>query len=667
MIYGTSGGEIFIYDGETEDFEAKTSALSGNAGHYGGIAIGNVDNDGPMEMAIGSLAYFWLFTTEGQTDKPDLAIEGVDITYTPENPNEDEDIIFNLTIKNYGGADTSKWRVKVYDGDPDADGTKITEFSCDATETGQREGCKTLSQGESASFEITWYGIQTTPGYHEIYGLAEDSNQPRQETRFSNNKDFTTIDIEEIPNDRPIIDASLESSVVWVDESVRVNAGDSYDNETTGGAEDNADGVADLEYRYYSSENGWTSWVDDYTWDFSFSNPGNKEIKVMARDERRKESTEKILSVEVKANTQPVAIISSNITDVPAGGFVTFDVTQSYDPDDRAELEYRFSFGDGVYSDWVSEGETVRLYRNAFFNGPNGGTLKTGSGEEVLRDRFGIIRFFKLYNGELLESKDSGVTGNGYNYSLPEGAEERTYMAQIMAREISETGDNEEILASTWSDSLEIRVYLAANIPPIADANAAIFIGSTATSPWSDVIKSGKTGDTVAFSADGSTDPDGDDTLLEYQWRLIGPSGADISLLGDKYSKTFERTLNEPGQYIAILTVIDSRGGEDTHNVDVSISDSGGTGRGDESEVEGYSTTVLIGGALMGVGGLIGGAIALRRMGGDSDFDEGFEDVTPGPIELQCPSCGGLISITTAQRPIQIGCPICASQFVLRE
>ncbi len=667
LIYGTSGGEIFIYDGETEDFEAKTSALSGNAGHYGGIAIGNVDNDGPMEMAIGSLAYFWLFTTEGQTDKPDLAIEGVDITYTPENPNEDEDIIFNLTIKNYGGADTSKWRVKVYDGDPDADGTKITEFSCDATETGQREGCKTLSQGESASFEITWYGIQTTPGYHEIYGQAEDSNQPRQETRFSNNKDFTTIEIEEIPNDRPIIDASLESSVVWVDESVRVNAGDSYDNETTGGAEDNADSVADLEYRYYSSENGWTSWIDDYTWDFSFSNPGNKEIKVMVRDERRKESTEKILSVEVKANTQPVAIISSNITDVPAGGFVTFDVTQSYDPDDRAELEYRFSFGDGVYSDWVSEGETVRLYRNAFFNGPNGGTLKTGSGEEVLRDRFGIIRFFKLYNGELLESKDSGVTGNGYNYSLPEGAEERTYMAQIMAREISETGDNEEILASTWSDSLEIRVYLAANIPPIADANAAIFIGSTATSPWSDVIKSGKTGDTVAFSADGSTDPDGDDTLLEYQWRLIGPSGADISLLGDKYSKTFERTLNEPGQYIAILTVIDSRGGEDTHNVDVSISDSGGTGRGDESEVEGYSTTVLIGGALMGVGGLIGGAIALRRMGGDSDFDEDFEDVTPGPIELQCPSCGGLISITTAQRPIQIGCPICASQFVLRE
>ena len=667
LIYGTSGGELFIYDGETEDFEAKTSALSGNSGHYGGIAIGNVDNDGPMEMAVGSLAYVWLFTTEGQTDKPDLAIEGVDIAYTPENPDEDEDIIFNMTITNYGGADTSKWRVKIYDGDPDADGTKITEFSCDADETGQRDGCKTLSNGESASFEITWYGIQTTPGYHEIYGLAEDTNQPRQETRFSNNKDFTTIEIEEIPNDRPVVSASLDSSVVWVDENVRVDAGDSYDNESTDGGQDRADSDADLDYRYYY-DGGWTSWVSDYTWDLSFSNPGDKEIKVMVRDERRKESTEKILSVEVKANTQPVAILSSNITDVPAGSFVTFDVTQSYDPDNRADLEYRFSFGDGVYSDWVSEGQTVRLYRNAFFNGPNGGEVQADSGEEVLRDRFGIIRFFKLYNGELLESKDSGVTSNGYNYSLPEGSEERTYMAQLMAREISATGDNEDILASTWSDSLQIKVYKPENIAPIAVAKAAVFIGDKSTSPWSDIVQSAKTGETIAYSGDGSTDPDGDDTMLTYEWRLISPSGTNINLLGDKFSKTFERTYNEPGTYTAILTVTDPRGGYDTHQVDVVVSDSGGGGRGDTGDDEGYSSTMLVGGSVIAVVGLIGGAMAVRRIltEGD-DFDGDFEDITPGPIELQCPSCGGLISITTPQRPIQIGCPICASQFVLRE
>ena len=661
LIYGTSGGELFIYDGETEDFEAKTSALSGKAGHYGGIAIGNVDNEGPMEMVVGSTGYMWLFTTEGQTNKPDLAIEGDDIFYSPEEPDEDEDILINMSIINYGGSDTAKWRVKIYDGDPDAGGKKITEFSCDATETDQRDGCKVLSSGESASFEITWYGIQTDPGYHEIYGLAEDTNSPRQETRFGNNKDFTTIDIEEIPNDRPIIIASTDKTVIWVDEAVRIDAGDSYDNETTDNQADRNDSDADLSYRYYFS-GGWTAWVSDYTWDVSFSSPGMEEMKVVARDERRKESEELIITVEVKANTQPVAVLTSNISEVVEGGFVTFDVDQSYDPDDRAELEYRFSFGDAVYSDWVAEGQTVRLYQNAFFNGPNGGELQTDSGEEVLRDNFGIMRVFKLVDGQLLEVKDSVVTTNGYNYTLPETSEERTYTAQLMARELSESG-NDDILASSWSDPVAIKVYRAVNILPIAVAKAGIFMNGVGV--FNDIVDFAKTGDVVTYSADESYDPDGDDTLLTYEWRLIDSRGGNINLLGDKYEKTFEKIYNEPGTYTAILTVTDERGGYSNWQVDVIVtkSDSTTTGNGDS----GYSTVTLFGAAFIAIAGLVGGAIALNRMRGGGDPDDMFEDVIPGPMELQCPSCGGLISIMTTQRPIQIGCPICASQFVLRE
>jgi len=659
LIYGTSGGELFIYDGETEDFEAKTSALSGKTGHYGGIAIGNTDGEGPMEMVVGSTGYMWLFTTEGQTNKPDLAIEGTEIFYSPEEPDEDEDILINMSIINYGGSDTAKWRVKIYDGDPDAGGKKITEFSCDATQTDQRDGCKALSSGESASFEITWYGIQTDPGYHEIYGLAEDTNSPRQETRFGNNKDFTTIEIEEIPNDRPVIMASTDKTVVWVDESIRIDAGDSYDNETTDNQADRNDSDADLGYRYYF-DGGWTSWVSDYTWDVSFSSPGMEEIKVMARDERRKESEELIITVEVKANTQPVAVLTSNISEVVEGGFVTFDVDQSYDPDDRAELEYRFSFGDAVYSDWVAEGQTVRLYQNAFFNGPNGGELQTDSGEEVLRDNFGIMRVFKLVDGQLLEVKDSVVTTNGYNYSLPETSEERTYTAQLMARELSESG-SDDIQASSWSDPVAIKVYRAENILPIAVAKAGIFMNGVGV--FNDIVDFAKTGDVVTYSADESYDPDGDDTLLTYEWRLIDSRGGNINLLGDKYEKTFEKTYNEPGTYTAILTVTDERGGYSNWQVDVIVtkSDSTTTGNGDS----GYSTVTLFGAAFIAIAGLVGGAIALNRMrGGDDDM---FEDVIPSPMELQCPSCGGLISITTTQRPIQVGCPICASQFVLRE
>lgn len=661
LIYGTSGGELFIYDGETEDFEAKTSALSGKTGHYGGIAIGNVDGEGPMEMVVGSTGYMWLFTTEGQTNKPDLAIEGTEIFYSPEEPDEDEDILINMSIINYGGSDTAKWRVKIYDGDPDAGGKKITEFSCDADQTDQRDGCKALSSGESASFEITWYGIQTDPGYHEIYGLAEDTNSPRQETRFGNNKDFTTIEIEEIPNDRPVIMASTDKTVVWVDESIRIDAGDSYDNETTDNQADRNDSDADLGYRYYF-DGGWTSWVSDYTWDVSFSSPGMEEIKVMARDERRKESEELIITIEVKANTQPVAVLTSNLSEVVEGGFVTFDVDQSYDPDNRAELDYRFSFGDAVYSDWVAEGETVRLYRNAFFNGPDGGELQTDSGEEVLRDNFGIMRVFKLVDGQLLEVKDSVVTTNGYNYSLPETSEERTYTAQVMAREISESG-NDDILASSWSDPVAITVFRAENILPVARAQAGLLVGTIII--FNDIVDYAKTGDTVTYTAANSYDPDGDDALMTYEWRLIDSRGGQINLLGDKYAKTFERTYNEPGTYTAILTVTDERAGYSTWQVDVIVTkaDTTPTGEGDE----GYDTITLFGAAFVAIAGLVGGALALNRMRGGDDLDDMFEDVMPGPIELQCPSCGGLISITTAQRPIQVGCPICASQFVLRE
>ena len=660
LIYGTSGGEVFLYDGETEDFESKTSALSGKAGHYGGIAVGNLDDEGPKEMLIGSEVYLWLFTTEGQTDKPDLAIEGIDITYSPENPDEDEDIVIDVIIHNYGGVDAIDWRVKLYDGDPDAGGKKITEYSSDEDDV-------ITASGGNISIQRTWYGVSTTPGYHELYAVAEDTSQPRQETRFSNNKDFTTIEIEEIPNDRPVIVATVDTDLLWIDEPVRVNAGQSYDTETTDGEPDNSDGDADLTYRYYT-ENGWTSWVADYTWDMSFSSPGEKEILVAARDERSKESEEYSITVEVKANTQPTAVLLTNLStpaELPDGGFVTFDVSQSFDPDEKSDLEYRFSFGDGVYSDWVADGQTVRLYRNAFFTGTNGGELQLDSGEEVLRNNFGIIRVFRLIDSQLYEIIDSQNTGRGYNYSLPENKEEKIFYAQLMAREISDTGDD-DILASTWSDPVQIKVFMPENILPIAMAQAGIFIEGQGI--FSDRVDYAKTGDQVTYTATESTDPDGDDSALTYSWRILDSRGSEINLLGDKTMKSFKRTYNEPGTYTAILTVTDVRGGVSTWQAVVIVT--AGAGYGDSVEESGIPTNTLIGGAALGVLVLFGGARALSSMrGGGDEFDDMFEEetVAPGPLELQCPSCGGLISITTTQRPIQVGCPMCQSQFVIRE
>ena len=76
------------------------------------------------------------------------------------------------------------------------------------------------------------------------------------------------------------------------------------------------------------------------------------------------------------------------------------------------------------------------------------------------------------------------------------------------------------------------------------------------------------------------------------------------------------------------------------------------------------SYNLIFGGitAVLGIGGAIAGLRYFRSE--DEDLFD-FDDF--GPTNLSCPSCGGLITINTNQRPIQVGCPMCQSQFIIRE
>ena len=264
----------------------------------------------------------------------------------------------------------------------------------------------------------------------------------------------------------------------------------------------------------------------------------------------------------------------------------------------------------------------------------------------------------------LLEMIDSSVTSNGYNYTLPSGTEEKTYGTQILVREFSE--DTGDLLVSALSSPVSIRVYKPENINPVATAKAGIFYGSVSGS-FTDQLTGARTGDEITYSAAESYDPDGDDGDLTYEWRIVDSRGLSLNLLGDKNAQTFKRTYNEPGTYTAILTVTDKRGGSATWQVDAVVTKS--DGYGNDVEEEGYSQMKLLGAAAIGIIGLVGGAMGLNRMrsGNEDEFEEMFEDIAPGSLELNCPNCNGLISITTTQRPIQVGCPMCQSQFVIRE
>jgi len=662
IIYGTAAGQIFLFEAN-EINEASTSGLSTKCGHYGGIAIGNSNKQGPKEILIGSTSYMWLFTTSDQANKPDLAITGSEISYSPENPNEDDDITISVTVHNYGGVALSEWSVLITDGDPNVGGWKfISNFFSDKDNESHA-----IEPGENYTFQRTWYGMNTEPGYHEIYATVADESQPMQETRYGNNKGFMVIEnIIEIANDYPVAHAIADNNLVWKDEAIRINAGTSYDNETTDGDADMIDENADLTYSFNTDGGSKTQTLEPWICDVTFDEPGNKTITVTVSDERGKESTPFSIDITVKANTAPEAILSSNISGtielLTDFGFITFDVSQSNDPDGRAELEYRFAFGNGINSDWVKSGGTVWLYKNALFTGSNGGDYNEGSGESVV-DEYGTKRVFRLVNGQLLEIVEGKLTERGYNYSLPAGVDDAHYDASIYAREI---GNSEDDIKYAISEKLKIHVYRPENELPIARAQAGILIESVVV--FNDLVDKAVTGDEVTYTAAESTDPDGDDAKLTFEWVIKDSQNKEVALLDDKYAKTFTRTWNEPGTYIATVTVTDERGGSSTWQVEVRVSKSADYQLSEAEDDEGFSTGTLVGGAIASVLGLVGGAMALRRMGGGGEgVDDMLEDMAPGPVELQCPSCGGLISITTTQRPIQIGCPICASQFVIRE
>ena len=191
------------------------------------------------------------------------------------------------------------------------------------------------------------------------------------------------------------------------------------------------------------------------------------------------------------------------------------------------------------------------------------------------------------------------------------------------------------------------------NIGPVANGLISVN-GIQATNS---MIANANTGDIVSFSGTNSYDSDG--TITKYDWTVVRSSdNYEISMM----QENFEYTFNEGGTYSVTLTVTDDKGDSNAWQGNVIVNEKTTvTGSGDNED---DSNTLLIGGTVAIIG-LLGAVLGLRYFRGEEeDFFE-FEDA--GPVNLGCPSCGGMIVITTEQRPIQVACPMCQSQFVIRE
>ena len=135
--------------------------------------------------------------------------------------------------------------------------------------------------------------------------------------------------------------------------------------------------------------------------------------------------------------------------------------------------------------------------------------------------------------------------------------------------------------------------------------------------------------------------------------------------IANSIQENLDYIFEKEGNYEVALTVIDNDGGSSksgTWFIFVTAkTNTGGGGSDDEG-----GNTLLIGGSIAGILAL-GAVVGLKYFRNEDEEEDFFDFDDVGPTTLTCPSCSGQITITTDQRPIQVGCPMCQSQFIIRE
>ena len=165
-------------------------------------------------------------------------------------------------------------------------------------------------------------------------------------------------------------------------------------------------------------------------------------------------------------------------------------------------------------------------------------------------------------------------------------------------------------------------------------------------------------GDIASFSSLSSYDNDGD--IVSFTWTLNNGINSEID-----NQENLNYKFDIEGNYELSLTVVDNNGGSSTSEIwFIFVTAKTNTGGGGSDDEE--SNTLLIGGSIAGILAL-GAVVGLKYFRNEDEEDDFFDFEDLGPTTLTCPSCSGLITITTDQRPIQVGCPMCQSQFIIRE
>ena len=149
------------------------------------------------------------------------------------------------------------------------------------------------------------------------------------------------------------------------------------------------------------------------------------------------------------------------------------------------------------------------------------------------------------------EIPDDSYTGDQKN---PTHTYTESYNGEIGAKVTDEDG-----LISICHASIDVTVLTDENLNPICDL---VVVTELPAEGWD-------AGTPVEFDASGSTDPDGDDLLLTYEWDFDGDSIFGDLYEGDQTNPTYWYTFDFDGQ--VSVKVSDDQGGESICSIDVHV------------------------------------------------------------------------------------------------
>ncbi|MCX6645592.1 MAG: PKD domain-containing protein [bacterium] len=287
-------------------------------------------------------------------------------------------------------------------------------------------------------------------------------------------------------------------------------------------------------------------------------------------------------------NLPPVPVmVATTETTIPSGEAVSFDASDSYDPDGMI-VDYEWDFnGDGSFSDTYTGDPTtpshiyetpgvfqakVKVTDNssgAVISDPVEITVNNGSNQNPVAIAEANTNTHIIEGGSVSFDGTASYDPDGsiYNWKWDfngDGNYNDTYTgdASTPTKTFDTPGTyNVDMMAidnESAFDVLDTKIQIIVDegviIPPVADA-----VATTATTIYA--------GETVTFDATGSSDADG--TVIEWRWDFNGDGN---------YNDTFSGTMDNPthtfsaiGTFMVDLRVFDDDGGTDTLDTKIQV------------------------------------------------------------------------------------------------